>query len=174
MLPIASSLKASENPLAQSFSTSSEVMSQPRMKLSTPVSLSNSTSSATFLSPNVASPALFVGGIALDGATFDDVRLDSRSTGGPIPALDNVTFQNIETLTQPQLRVNHPGAASQIAFSNVNFLSQPTTGLYVVIGDTDGVAPVLDILIQSTTPGDGSAFSATENGALLTWGGGGQ
>jgi hypothetical protein len=70
-----------------------------------------------------------------------------------------------------QFTLTHPGNPTQVTFSELNFLTPPSGGLYTAITDSDGSTPdTLDIIILSTTPGDGSAQSSVSGGAFVSWG----
>lgn len=125
--------------------------------------ISSNASTATFTGS--VNALLSVAGLNVDGATFDSVRLFSNE--GTLTAFDNVTFQNMAT-TATQLSITNAGNASPYSFTNIDFLTVPTTGFYVQASETGG-APVLTINITSTTPGDGTAFENEVGGAVINW-----
>ena len=109
------------------------------------------------------------------GFTVDDVSASGSSYGvyadaasiGTLTGFDNVTFQSMDA-GSTQLTITNDGPASPYAFGNIDFLTAPTTGLYIQANETGG-APALTINITSTTPGDGSANTAVSGGAVVNW-----
>jgi hypothetical protein len=131
------------------------------------------TISGQLIVPNAASATftgngslLTVAGLDIDGATFDNVRL--TSTGRTLAAFDNVTFQNMD-VTATQLTISHPGAATAFTFDNVDFLTTPTTGLYLQANDTAADGNTLTINLTNPTPADGSASTAVSGAAVVNW-----
>ena len=102
---------------------------------------------------------LFVsGGLNADGLVLDNVLLDV--SGGVITKFDNITLQNYSPAAT-QFTITPPDGA--FTFNNLKFSVTPTTGLYVkAVGS-------VTINLPGSSPADGSAFTATEGGAVVNW-----
>ena len=102
---------------------------------------------------------LFVsGGLNADGLVLDNVLLDV--SGGVITKFDNITLQNYSPAAT-QFTITPPDGA--FTFNNLTFSVTPTTGLYVkAVGS-------VTINLPGSSPADGSAFTATEGGAVVNW-----
>ncbi len=101
--------------------------------------------------------------------TFDGVPLVLQQPAAVAMDLDGLTFQN-QPLTGTQLTVNHPGLATGLSFSNLSFLTTPTTGFYLAATDlapTDG--QVLTINVTSATPSDPGTLVQRAGGAVVNW-----
>jgi hypothetical protein len=111
--------------------------------------------------------ALTVGGVNVDGATFDNVPLVVSQ--GAITAFDNVTFQNMDP-SDTQLTVVHDGNGGPFVFDGVNFdlLTGVDPGFYVSATDSDGTDNLV-ISLTNSVPADGSAFEQELSGAVIDW-----
>jgi len=113
---------------------------------------------------------LSVAGADVAGLTLDGIAMAVGA--GAITRFDDVTFQNQDP-TAVQLGVAHPGAAAPFTFDGVQFLTLPTTGYYVSAADVaPGDGNVLTINMTDAVPPNGSTFTQTSGGAVVTWAGG--
>ncbi|HTS88456.1 MAG TPA: hypothetical protein VMG41_08200, partial [Gemmatimonadales bacterium] len=116
---------------------------------------------------SVAGAAVSAAGVDVTGLTLDGVTLSIGS--GAITAFSGVTFQN-QSATATQLTVNNPGQAAAFTFTNLKFLTAPSTGLYLKATDADGATPnVLVINMVNASPYQGGAFFQVANGAIVNW-----
>ena len=98
------------------------------------------------------------GGLNADGLILDNVLLDV--SGGTITKFDNITFRGYSTAAT-QLTITPPSGA--FTFNNLTFSVTPSTGLYIkAVGS-------VTISLPGSSPADGSAFTATEGGAVVNW-----
>ena len=113
---------------------------------------------------------LTVGGVDVNRLTLDTIPLAIQS--GALTRLDSVTFSR-QNRTATQLSIAHAGAVAPFTFRGLQFLSTPTTGLYVSANDVaSGDGNVLTIQLTQSTPDDGSARTQTSGGAIVRWDGG--
>ena len=114
---------------------------------------------------------LVVGAVNVTRLTLDHVLFSvNASTNTPLK-LDNVVFQNYAP-ADTQFTIVHPGAATSFTFNNLTFSTAPTTGLYVLGEDRDGVAPILSVtIVTSGTPSaaQGQLLTKTDGIALVRW-----
>ena len=127
--------------------------------------MSAATSTTVFVGTGGERMIFANGGIDADGVVFENVRLGlAAPTPAAIVRFDNATFQNMQP-TSTQFIVQ---AAGTFTFNGVRFLTAPTTpGLYVS-ASTIG-APALVVNMSNSQPANGSAFTATQNGATVNW-----
>jgi fibronectin-binding autotransporter adhesin len=120
---------------------------------------------------------LNVGGFnsVLGGITFDNVRLlIDQLTPSPL-MVSNLTFTN-QSPAAVQLEVRGPGSGGTDTFTNLTFVTTPTTGLYLRAVDNLADANVLTIDMVNPNPATDGGFSQAQGGAVITWpaaGGGG-
>jgi hypothetical protein len=127
--------------------------------------VSAATSTTVFLGNGGERMILANGGIDADGAVFDNVRLGlAAPTPAAIVRFDNATFQNMVP-TSTQFIVQSAGT---FTFRGVRFLTAPTSpGLYVSAATVG--TPALVVNMSNSQPANGSAFTATQNGATVNW-----
>ncbi len=110
---------------------------------------------------------LTVGGVNLSRLTLDTIPIAIGS--GTFTKFDSVTFAR-QNRTGAQLSIAHPGAATPYTLTGLQFLTTPTTGYFVSATD---VAPsdgnVLTLILDQTTPADGSSRTVTSGGAVVQW-----
>ncbi len=95
------------------------------------------------------------------GIEFDGVRWELRD-GGPIAALQNITFRNVPG-NRTQWAIARAGGAHLMP--QLRFLTPPTSGRYLELSDTDpGNGALLTLIVSAPTP-------ATHGGAVLLLGG---
>ena len=136
--------------------------------------------SATFASGQLRTPAgplaartltsagqtLEVGGLDAAGLVFDATSL--RVVNGEVLArFDDAVFRNMDPAAT-QLRLDRlDGAAT---FNNVQFLTVPTTGIYLHLVDTDLAAPMFTLTMQGTQPTNhGGRIIESMPGQLVGW-----
>jgi hypothetical protein len=104
---------------------------------------------------------LRVGDLAVDGATFDRVRLEMHATSNAAQ-FDNVTFTN-QDLTQTQLSLELPGQTGDtLKFTNVAFDGIPTTGRYLFVADSVANGAPATVGFYNSTPLNGALFTTVE------------
>ena len=109
---------------------------------------------------------LAMGGVNVDGLTFDNVLLTIDR--GAIERFDNVVFRGFPS-TVLQLRINHPGAATPFTFNNPTFQNTPGTGFYIFATDTAADENPLRINLQNPAASNGPGHTLVANGAVVNW-----
>ncbi len=104
--------------------------------------------------------ALFVRGVAVDGAIFDNALLGITDVN--VTQLDNVEFNNYSPTLIP-LVLHFSGVTA--TFNNLKFSVAPSTGYYI---QGDGLSSV--ITIATSLPSYGESKTSLLNGFSIVWG----
>ena len=126
------------------------------------------------LSPAGSNPVIGGGSLTLAGANVQNLELDNTPvtlTTGTITAFDGVMFKNFPT-DVTQLTVSRPSGT--FMFDNLQFttLSAGNTGFYVSAIDTNTAdLDTLKIDLEGSIPSDGTTFTSTASGAIVSWAG---
>jgi hypothetical protein len=109
---------------------------------------------------NLTPAGLDVNGLILDhvALTLNDAQID---------AFDNVTFRNYSPAAT-QLTLNY--STVNMAFSGLQFLTAPTSGVYIRANDTDGPSTPSAVTIVDGRPLHGLPKTATSGGFVINWG----
>jgi hypothetical protein len=109
---------------------------------------------------------LQVGGLDADGLVFDNVMLQVAN-GEALTRFDNAVFRNMDP-GATQLRLDR--ASGEVTFANLTFETEPTTGLYLHLVDTDPVASLFRVTMQNPQPpAHGGKVLESVSGQLLGW-----
>ena len=113
-----------------------------------------------------AGRALQVGGLDAAGLVFDNTLLRVVN-GDAITRFDDGIFRNFDP-TATQLRLDR--ASGDVTFNSVDFQTEPTTGFYLHLVDTDPVASLFTVTMQTTQPpAHGGKVFESVSGQLLGW-----
>jgi hypothetical protein len=115
---------------------------------------------------NGAGFTLTAGGLAANLLVFDNIPLRVVN-GSPISAFDNATFRNMDpAATQFRLdRLN-----DVVTFNGITFVTEPTTGAYLHLVDTDAGGTLFTVTMSGTTPANhGGRVIESLAGQLQGW-----
>ncbi|HEX7335982.1 MAG TPA: hypothetical protein VF252_02140 [Gemmatimonadales bacterium] len=113
-----------------------------------------------------AGHTLQVGGLDAAGLVLDGTPLRVVNGEG-LTRFDDAVFQNLDPVaTQFQL----DRLADVVTFNNIQFLTTPTTGVYLHLVDTDLAAPLFTVTMQGTQPPNhGGRVTESVAGQLAGW-----
>jgi hypothetical protein len=109
---------------------------------------------------------LTAGGLDAYGLVFDGIPL-YVVMGEAITRFDNATFRNMDAAAI-QFRLDR--LADAVTFNNTTFETEPTTGVYLHLVDTDAGGTLFTVTMQNTTPANhgGKVFESIA-GQLQGW-----
>jgi hypothetical protein len=107
-----------------------------------------------------------VGGLDAVGLVLDGTPLRVVN-GEALTRFDDGVFRNMDPAAT-QFRLDR--LADVVTFNNIQFLTTPTTGVYLHLVDTDLVAPLFTVTMQGTQPPNhGGKVIESVAGQLLGW-----